>query len=314
MNYGNDKITLIYDLENENGFFCNFFFLFSTYIFSRKNSKMLFIKDNNWKFKYKNGLSDYFEKNAYYQIIHDVSYIENPNIFRHSNEVITKLYYQDYRKYIREFYLLNNEVLQCTNNYKARINLPEKYNSIFVRGGDKLIYESQYIPCEIYIKKLLEIHNNNTNLFIHSDDHDEVMKFIGYIKTITDKFNIFYITDEIDKGGALVMERLRYGIKNKNKKSVDQMNDEEIKLHVFKMLSAVEIMRNSENVILDYQSNVSRFMKLYFDCPIHNVMEKMDMIENTLICNPAYEQSWLPPVATNVTSDIFYSFNGKIHI
>ena len=59
------------------------------------------------------------------------------------------------------------------------------------------------------------------------------------------------------------------------------------KLHVIKMLTAIEIMKKSDNVVLSYDSNTSRFMKLYFDCPVFSVNGKTEINLNS-DKHPAY--------------------------
>ena len=270
-----------YDLENENGFFCNLFLLFSTYIYCRKNNKKLLIKDDKWKFKHTNGLTDYFIPNVYYDICNEP--ISSNILFYHApisgighKEIIHTHTLNDYRHYIKEFYILNNDIYTQLEKYKNKINLPKEYNSIFVRWGDKLISESKYYKYNYYIDYLLNIKTNCNNLFIHSDDNNEIKKFIKYINDNKLNFNIYYITEEIDNGGAIVRSSLK---RNSHIKCIDEMNNIELKNHTEKMLCAIEIMKNSKNVILDYQSNVSRFIKLYFDCNVHTIIYNNDLLE-----------------------------------
>lgn len=262
-----------YNLENDNGFFCNLFLLFSTYIYCRKNDKKLLIKDDKWKFKHSIGLKDYFIPTNFYDICNNP--IDSNIIFYHApisgigfKEIVHKHTLNDYKHYIKEFYLLNKSVHKQVLDYKKKINLPSEYNSIFVRWGDKLVYESKYYSCNNYIDYLINLKTNCNNLFIHSDDNNEIKKFINYIHDKELNFNIYYITDEIDNGGAIVRSTLK---RNSSKKCIDEFNNVELKNHTEKMLSAIEIMKNSKNVILDYQSNVSRFIKLYFDCNVYSI-------------------------------------------
>ena len=78
-----DKI--VFNLENENGFFCVWFFLLSSYIFACKTNKLLYIKDDKWKFLYKNGLDDYFLLNKNI-IKYDYDFTCQPEIFGHMKE------------------------------------------------------------------------------------------------------------------------------------------------------------------------------------------------------------------------------------
>jgi len=61
-----------------------------------------------------------------------------------------------------------------------------------------------------------------------------------------------------------------------NNKSVEDMNNEEIKQHTLDMIIGIDIVKNSDYCILDYQSNVSRFIKLFHNNP-KNVINIMDV-------------------------------------
>jgi hypothetical protein len=151
-----------------------------------------------------------------------------------------------------------------------------------------LLYESKYIDPVVYIDFLInKIDNECKNLFIHSDDNLEVLKFKKIIEDKKLDYNIYYITDNNDNGGATVMRHLKT---NNTIKSVDEMNNDEIKLHTEKMLCAIEIIKNSKNVILDYQSNVSRFIKLYKKNNVYNVLNNEPNINSGgyILCSSIY--------------------------
>ena len=168
-----------------------------------------------------------------------------------------------------------------------KFNLPDRYNSIFIRGGDKLLYEAKQHPISIYVSFLLKLPIDTNNVFVHSDDNLLVEAVQKYIITNNINLNVYKITDSSSNGGAVVMKRLNYK-KCQYIKSVDDMNREEKKTHTFKMLSAIEIMRNSHNVILSYDSNVSRFMKINFDCNVYSINHSNNLNYNIPVKNPAY--------------------------
>lgn len=74
---------MVFDFENENGFFCLFFFFLETYIYCCKNNKLMYIKDDKWKFKYEKGLDDYFELNN--NVKKYTSDLHEATIFTHMN-------------------------------------------------------------------------------------------------------------------------------------------------------------------------------------------------------------------------------------
>jgi hypothetical protein len=271
---------IIFDFENENGFFCVFFFFLSTYIYCRKNDKLLYFKDDNWKFLYNKGLEDYFILNDYIKKYNKNDNISEKIIYSHMKEPSLIHTLSDYKLYSKELYCVRPEII---NNYE----LPLIYNSIFLRGGDKLLYEAKQHPISEYVSFLLKLNTNINDVFVHSDDNllvNDVEKYIIHNKI---PLKIYKITTNSSNGGAVVMKRLNYG-NCENIKSVDSMNSKEKKEHVFTMLNAIEIMRKSKNVILSYDSNVSRFIKINFDCNVYSInnSDKFNFVLNTI--NPAY--------------------------
>ena len=128
------------------------------------------------------------------------------------------------------------------------------------RFGNDIVTIS-FEPIPGLAKQLQEIYKDNPTVNIQNSAvwvNNEIKKFINYIHDKELNFNIYYITDEIDNGGAIVRSTLK---RNSSKKCIDEFNNVELKNHTEKMISAIEIMKNSKNVILDYQSNVSRFKK-----------------------------------------------------
>lgn len=265
-----------FDMENENGFFSVYFFLITAYIYACKTNQKLIIKDDKWKFKYINGLNDYFELPS--NVIQYSSMYSNYKKLTHMIEPEYKPTLLDYSNYIKKIYNIKHEFL---NNY----NLPKKYNSIFIRGGDKLLYESVKYPASLYINALHKLNTGIKELFIHSDDNVLVDDIIMYINNNNIDFNTYKITNSTHNGGAVIMKRLRYG-NCSNIKSVDEMDSNEIYNHTTLMLNAIEIIRKSENVIVSYDSNVSRFIKLYCDCNVVDINNKN--IDYNSTRNPAY--------------------------
>lgn len=271
--------NIVFDLENENGFFCVWFFLLSSYIFACKTNKLLYIKDDKWKFLYKNGLDDYFLLN---KNIIKYDFTSELELFGHMKEPTMLHTLNDYKFYSKELYKIRPDIRR---NYN--LNLPSKYNSIFIRGGDKLLYEAKQHPIACYVSFLLNLKTGIKNVFIHSDDNLLVEDVKKYIVDNNINLNVYNITDKNCNGGAVVMKRLNYG-KCQFIKSVDDMNNDERKEHTIKMLNAIEIMRHSDNVILSYDTNVSRFMKINFDCNVFSINHSNHLDYAIPVKNPAY--------------------------
>lgn len=275
----NNIKNIIFNFENENGIFSVFFFFLQTYIYCRKNNIFLYVKDDKWKFKNNNGLDDYLVLNSY---IKKFDLLDNSNniFFTHNNTPNISCSLEDYKIYSKEVFNIDKKILI---DYK----LPKNYNSIFIRGGDKLLYEAKKIPIKEYVDKLIKVDKNTKNIFVHSDDNLLVEEVEIYIRNNNIDLNVFKITDSNNNGGAVVMKRLNYGV-CKHIKSVDNMNNEEIKRHTNLFLNAIEIMKNSNNIICSFDSNVSRFMKINFDNNVYTVNGNNNIDFGKITKNPAH--------------------------
>mgnify|MGYP000877055262 FL=1 len=140
--------NICFDFENENGFFCLFWFFLQTYIYCRKNNNVIYIKDDNWKFKCENGLDDYIKLNS--NIRKYTKELNNPIFYTHMNVPDINLTLTDYIHYSKEVFTIKSDILRMHD-------LPDNYNSIFLRGGDKLLYEAKQLPISEYVNNLLEI-------------------------------------------------------------------------------------------------------------------------------------------------------------
>jgi hypothetical protein len=269
-------MDIIYNLEsNYCGFFSNYFYVIFVYAICKEYNIILNIKDDKWRFKYNKGLIDYFDVKNINKINIINTQTNNKYVYSHMNVPPINYPLKVYRECIKEIYILNEDVIRKYKEYCSLIKLPKEYNAIFIRCGDKLIEESKYYSVDNYMNFLVKLDVKTKNLFIHSDDHTEVIKCIEYNEKMQLGFNIYNITTEFEKG-ALVIEHLRQrDIKKfENIKSVNQMNSFELKDHTEKMLCAIEILKYSQNIVTDYQSNVSRFLKLYCDCNVYNILNE----------------------------------------
>lgn len=253
-------------------------FFLQTYIYCRKNNNVIYIKDDKWKFKCENGLDDYIKLNS--NIRKYTKELNNPKFYTHMNVPDINLTLTDYIHYSKEVFTIKSDILRM-------YDLPDNYNSIFLRGGDKLLYEAKQLPIYEYVNKLLEIDNHIKNVFVHSDDNLLVENVKQYINNNNIDLHVYNITNSNSNGGAVGMKRLKYN-HLKNIKSVDEMNNAMIKEHVTLMLNAIEIMRKSKNVICSFDTNVSRFMKINYDCNVCSVNGNYNIIPTNNIQNPAY--------------------------
>ena len=294
--------SIIYHLKKGAGFFSEFFFMVNHYIYCKKENIPFNLNTEHWLFKSKEGWTDYFKT------------IENQNNTKTDEpqqysfgHIIENYNIEEYKDAIKEIYRYNDSI---QNKITYTMNLldltPNTYASIFIRRGDKLLYESKLYETELYIEKLLQLCPDCKNIFIQTDDYQCILDIEKYIKSNNlDKIQIKTICKPdmrgifIDNNNSDIQSNI-----DKNKhyinaikpnistyKTVHQMDSNEIFEHTCDMLIGIDILLQSTYCILDYQSNVSRFIKLAHQNPL-NVYDidnyYMDMQSN--IC-PAYPES-----------------------
>lgn len=278
-----------------------FFFLINHYIYSEKYKINFKIDSENWQYLYKNGWLDYFNKELFnyndfieesitkeYMISENTQKYEMPHIIQNF-----RLY--DYKIAINNFYLNNyNEFLKnIIKETKIKYSLIDKeYGSIYIRRGDKLYYESIFYDTQNYIKLLLEKYKTCKIIFLQTDDYNTYIDLNNYINQY--KLNIKVITlckesmkgfvthSKLKNSTCSINENINYmNIINNdlnNIKSINQMTKEEIFDHTVDILVGIDIVINSKICITDYQSNVSRFIKL-----AHNNFDNVFTIEESAI-------------------------------
>ena len=299
-----ENSIIISNLENKGGFYSLFFFLLNHYIYCSKNNINFKIKSDKWLFKYRYGWEDYFKPCNL--IFNDLNY--NELIYSHLN-IIENYSIYEYKNYIPNIYNYNSLTQIKINNIYQRFNLiKNNYDSIFIRRGDKLGKESILIPEENYIKLLLNKNPSCKIIYLQTDDYNCYIKLKEYIKNNNLNINIYTLCNE-NNVGFVVYNNQRDILNNavlnnehnkeylstiinklNSSKSVEDMNSDEIYKHTMDMLMGVDIILNSNVCITDYQSNVSRFIKLAHNNS-NNVFDvnnpNQDIDYNKIIC-PAY--------------------------
>jgi hypothetical protein len=279
---------MIFKLNDGGGFFCMFFFLINHYIYCEKYKINFKIDSENWQFLYKNGWLDYFSKElfSYNNYSENIQKYEMPNIIKNFRLV-------DYKIAINNFYINNyNDFLKNKiEEIKIKYSLIDKeYGSIFIRRGDKLYYESTFYDTQNYIKLLLEKYTNCKIIFLQTDDYNTYIDLNNYINQYQLNITVITLCKKLMKGFVThsklknskcsINENINYiNIINNdlnNINSLDQMTKEEIFDHTVNMLVGIDIVINSKICITDYQSNVSRFIKL-----AHNNFDNVFTIEES---------------------------------
>ena len=269
---------IISDMGEGCGVFAMYFWTLNHYIFCKKNKKNFKMDTSKWKFKSIIGWTDYFENV-------ELTYYDSTNIpektFGHMNSLIDCTI-QDYKNAIPELYIYNTNTIAEINKVNSHFNLTSgNYDSIFIRRGDKLVSESKYYQGKEYIELLLKKNPNCKIIFLQTDDYNAYIELNKYIDDNQLNIMIYTICDKNSRG-IIVSNNYRNeliesvndpnhvnkdylnSIKEniKNTKSVDEMNSDEIYKHTIDMIVGIDILINSNICICDFQSNVSRFVKL----------------------------------------------------
>ena len=295
-------VTLL--LKNQ-GFYSILFFVLNHYLYCKKNKLNYKMNTDNWLFKSIDGWVDYFKAV-------ELHYAEDTSTetiyYDQYNTVLDSFTLQEYREAIQEMYIYNEKTKAQIEEVKQQYHLNNNYSAIFIRRGDKLIQESNYYHASIYIQRLLLKDPTCKRIFIQTDDYNcvlEAKEFIEYHKL---NIEIITLCKEHTKGMVIISHQqnllqhvLNQSLFSKNNnyllsnktlasfKPVDQMNPDEIYQHTMDMLVGIDIVLQSNVCIIDFESNVSRFIKLAHSNP-QNVYE----INNRIIdfskqIFPAYE-------------------------
>ena len=284
---------LVYFLQKNAGFFSEIFFMINYYLIGERYSLPFGINTSNWLFKYNNGWHDYFD--SLKEIDENTNIQIAPQRIPEEIDFFQMEFYknidftlQDYRNAVIHIFKLNNNLHNIYTNTVLNLKLND-YHSIFIRRGDKMIQESIYIPTYKYIDRLLEKDNTVKTIFIQTDDYNVCLEAFHYINLL--KLDIRVVTtcppskcgvhmfNVNTKGSALSIENDTY-IKNqdKNVKPIIEYNNEEIYDHTVEMLVGLEICKKSRFLVLDMQSNVSRYLLLSHD----NISSVID-VQNTVL-------------------------------
>jgi hypothetical protein len=263
--------------DNKSGFFSMFFFFVNQYIYAHKNNKNLIVKSENWLFKYKQGWEDYFNDiniNEYNE--------DNININCNYKTILGDYKLIDYKNILNKIYIYNDTTQNLINKKKEELGLIDNnYCSIFIRRGDKLIRESNYIETKLYLEYLLSVNNNYNILYLQTDDYNCYLELKQYINDNNINIKLITLCNDNNKGGMIVFDIHKNSI-NKNEhiiesnrnyisknikyinnlKCINEFNNEEIYEHTLNMLIGLELVLNSSLVVTDYSSNGSRFIKL----------------------------------------------------
>jgi hypothetical protein len=263
---------IISRIDSSAGFFSQFFFTLNHYIFCKKNKILFLIESTTWLFTYLKGWEDYFIppeniENGESSINKIVGFFD----------ILEEYPIYDYKNNIMDLYTYNSDTKNKIEKTKSELGLDAReYGSIFIRRGDKLFGESKLLHSSMYIDMLLLKYPECKIVYLQTDDYTCFEELYDYIQN--KNLNIKLLTlCEKNSRGALISRKstsIKTNIKKNNSyihkikdslqntTEVINMNPEQKYNHTMDMIIGVDIVLNSKICVCDYQSNVSRFIKL----------------------------------------------------
>lgn len=305
---------LISILDNDKtGFFCKLFFTMFHYLYCKRTETDFKIESDNWLYKYKDGWTDYFEeltidieKDTCKKYFHTGGMMYE-SAWTYCNSIMDNYTSLEVKEIIPEFYKYNSTTKSMIESAKTTYNLETgNYDSIFIRRGDKLVRETKMLNTELYIELVLEKNPECKQIFLQTDDYNCFIDLQKYIDEHNLNIELITMCNPQQKGCVISSE---YNLNDtdfaenqdyfKQVKEdllkitpVDKMMPEEVYQHTMDMIVGIELCIQSNYCILDYQSNVSRFIKLAHQ-KIDNVIsvERIHPCLTNWIC-PAYVDSF----------------------
>jgi hypothetical protein len=278
------------------GFFSSFFFMINHYIYAKINKQSFKLITEDWLFKYKKGWEDYFLP---IDLCFDFSSMqiiktkpEQDIIIKNHAAILRDVPWKIYRQIIiQDIYRYNSNTQNIINKSKNILAWnPKEYATIFIRRGDKLIAEAQFIPAEQYLIYLIELYPECNKVYLQTDDYNVFLELIDF-KNKNSRFthiDIQTFCKEEYKGGMIItkekyeycrnenvqenintipivqnQEYIRENLESLQKcKPLEMQPPEYIYEHTLDMLIGIDMIFQGRFCVTDYQSNITRFVKL----------------------------------------------------
>ena len=286
-----NKSSVISNWDNGSGFFSELAFKLNHYLYCKKYNLNFETPAVNWPYTYSEGWTDYFKEVKLSNKPKDKTEYKTVGYC----EILEQFSLADYIAIIPEYYCYNEKTAKHIAKVKTDLELMNiEYGAVYIRRGDKLVDEIKIIPAEDFAKLLLDKMPNCTTIFVQTDDYNCYLDIKKYIETIQISANNTacntikvlticpdtnfgaiansgytkrMVNDNISISGEnnkVLDDNKKYleNIKHKLSKPIADMSTDERYTHVMELLSGVDICLNAKVVICDYNSNVSRFIKV----------------------------------------------------
>jgi hypothetical protein len=267
--------------DNGSGFYSVLQFKLNHYLYAKKYNLDFVMSYNNWPYTFEHGWTDYFE---------DVK-LESTNKSGDKKvrdiggccTILEHFPIRDYIAILPQFYKYNKKIKDLIEKKKQELGLVNgQYGAIYIRRGDKLVDENKYNNASKFIDILLANYSKCNIIFVQTDDYNSYLEAKEYVHKNLHRNDINLITlcpenvfgaiahaGYINKMSSndVTNENKEYinKIKQNLSKSISEMNPQERFDHTIELLISVDICCHSKVTVCDFDSNVSRFIKLAHD-------------------------------------------------
>ncbi len=249
--------SIVFSLNNHAGFYSMVFYLCKALLTARARRIPLYIDATRWPYTHTRGWHDYFRtletepltrsitKNLFpYRVAHNAQY-SDPDFPL-----------SDYVSALREIYKPNPELLVRANALMSRLGTD--FVAVFVRRGDKLVEEAEFIPAKDIYEKIGC--SQETTLFIQTDDY-----------TVIEEFRQIHPPERIvstvppTKRGQYHVRKLLNAAQNPYATQIIPLLDQpktQVREETEEMIVGLQVCCMAPVCWTDVTSNVGRFLKL----------------------------------------------------
>lgn len=288
-----NKINNYEGFENENiknivskwdsvnsGFYSELLLKLNHYLYCKKHKINFKINTDSWQYKFKDGWIDYFENN---ELIFNNEPINDTNTKTMAGccDKLEDYKLSEYVNIIPEFYRYNQKTKEYIANKKKELGLEGvDYGALYIRRGDKLVNEIDFVSTDKFVDKLLEVYPTCKAIFLQTDDYNCFLDLEKYVNdkgldiklttlcppnnfgSISNKSWEDKIKTKINSNENNQNKEYLEKIKNNLSKPITEMNADEKYDHTMELITSVDFCINSKYCVCDYKSNVARFIKL----------------------------------------------------
>lgn len=254
--------AVVFGLTNAAGFGSVAHFLTQAHSYAKKNGLKFSLVNDGWQ---------YGNWNDYFKSFKDSTTEENAIKFKHATS-IPRSTFKEHHESIKEFFVLNDDLLKSAEDFKKTIGAP--YKAIYIRRGDKVSgagAEMSAIDIPTLIKTT-DIAPGN-KLFVMTDDYSVVEE----IKKILPEVNVFTLTPPESRGADI--------------HSILKLDKDAMKKNANELFTSMQVFLGAEKGWVENRSNLGRFLKLA--SPSTMILYPGDSsnidIPPTKEINPAYE-------------------------